>query len=162
LPHPGAGAGREDPARYFGGLRTGARVTGADGAQVRSLARHMTRFHIDPEGVRPVSDGVWLLPGRGYICLGVATPPSAASGRTGVRGGVGAGCVTVRKALQTGVSVGTVARGSGPAMQVTLAVPDGVTAIKARRYWRGHWRRFPVTGGLVRLPGLSWQVRLVR
>jgi hypothetical protein len=155
-----AGPGTEDPARYFAALRTGAIPSGPEAGQVRGLARNMPRYHINPDGIRPIADGVWLLPGRGYICLAVATPPLGSSGRLG---GVGGGCVTVRKALRSGVSTGTVTvNGNRRDMQVTVAVPDGVRAIQARRYWHGPWRSFPVADGLVRLPGLSWQIRLVR
>jgi hypothetical protein len=160
LSHPGAGPGTEDPARYFAALRTGTVPSGPEAGQVRGLARNMSRYRINPDGIRPVADGVWLLPGRGYICLAVVTPPLGSSGGLG---GVGGGCVTVRKALRSGVSVGTVrVSGTRQDMQVTVAVPDGVRAIQARRYWHGPWRSFPVAGGLARLPGLSWQIRLVR
>jgi hypothetical protein len=144
LPHPGSGPGGVPARDVFSALRTGAPPTGARGRRLRDLASHMSRFHIQADGIRAITRGVYLLPGRGYVCL--ASAHGAA---------IGAGCVTVRKAARDGVSTG-VPTGT------TVAVPDGVRAIEARLHWRGSWRRFKVTGGVALLPGLGYQWRFVR
>ena len=152
LPHPGAGPSKIPAATYFAALRGGAPVTGASGGRVRGLASHMRDLHIDPDGIRELRPGVWLLPGRGYVCLAVKAPPI--SNRRQESLSVGAGCSTIAQAVKRGAEVGT-RRG------ITIAVPDGVTAVRAKQ--PGHpWRTFPIRRGIVDLPSLGYHWRLVR
>jgi hypothetical protein len=155
LAHPGAGPGKEPASRYFAVLRTGSPPTGASAAQLRGLVDNMAggRFRLSFDGTRALADGVWLIPGQGYVCIATASTAIPASA-SGVLRGIGAGCVTIRKARRQGVA-------NGLPSGVLIAVPDGVSAIQARLHWHGPWQRYAVTNGLVRLPGLGYQSRLV-
>ncbi|WCB96429.1 hypothetical protein DSM104299_05188 [Baekduia alba] len=140
MPHPGAAPGP------------------ADRAELRRLAGLMGsgRYHLDPDGIRTLAPDVWLIPGRGYVCLVQRTAAAAGlGGGAGRRPGIGGGCVTVRKALTDGIATG------GPD-GFLVAVPDDVSAIEARYRWHGPWKRIAAPGGLARLPGLGYQVRLAR
>jgi hypothetical protein len=145
LSHPGAGPSKVPPAAYFAGLRTGRAPTGASGRGPRALAGHMTRFHVDAAGIRQVRDGVWLMPGRGYVCIAVLVSRAATGGS----------CVTVAQAAAHGVSVGTSSGG------ITLVVPDGTRAVRARLPHHP-WRTFPIVRSTVHLPGLGYHWTLER
>jgi hypothetical protein len=149
LPHPGSGPGREPASRYFGALRTGPRPAGALAAKLRRMAGYMShprgRFGLDPSGIRGAGDGLWLIPGRGYLCL--ISDAGA--------GSLGGTCATVRKAVRDGISIGSL-------KQVIVLVPDGVVALQARYRWHGPWHEVPLHHGIARLPGLGYQTRLVR
>jgi hypothetical protein len=144
LPHPGAGPSKVPAANYFEALRTGRAPTGARGRELASMAGQMTRFHIDAAGIRQVREGVWLMPGRGYVCVTIA-------GRRALVGG----CSTVDQAAARGISVGT-SRGG-----ITLVVPDGVRVVQARLPHHP-WRTFPIEQGTVQLPSLGYHWRFER
>src|SRR4051794_22844320 len=141
LAHPGAGPSNVPAARYFEALRTGNAPKGESRRRLASMASHMTRFHIDAAGIRQARPGVWLLPGRGYVCIAVANG-----------GGLGGSCSTVAQAAARGISVGTSPGG------ITLVVPDGVRTVLARLPHR-RWRPFPVDRGTVHLPSLGYHWR---
>lgn len=148
LPHPGAGPDNEQPYDHFAALRTGTPPTGARGRTLARFASEMPRYRLSIAGIRAVAPGVYLIPGRGYVCIAIAS-----------RIGVGGSCVTVKKAVERGVSVGTP---HGSKFVTTIVVPDGVASVKARQYWRGHFRTYPARHGIVHLPGLSYQWLLSR
>ncbi|HEY6761704.1 MAG TPA: hypothetical protein VI318_19540 [Baekduia sp.] len=152
LPHPGAGPGPERAQDVFRALREGPVPAPADLKQLREFAAHMGsgRYHLDVDGARALARDVWLIPGRGYVCLVQKT-----TGPHGLGAGIGGGCTTVRQALREGYSEG------GPNGMI-VAVPDGHTAIEARYRWHGPWQRVPAPNGLARLPKLGYQVRLAR
>lgn len=143
MSHPGAGPGREPASRYFRALRTGEPPDPAHAADLQRLASNLGRFRIDPDGIRTVMDGIWILPGRGYVCLASA----------GAAGSIGASCQTVRKARRSGLAVGNI---DG----TVVAVPDGVRSVAARLHWHGHFRRYPVRNGVAIVPGLGYQIVL--
>jgi hypothetical protein len=104
----------------------------------------MPEFHIDTDGIRALAKDVWLLPGKGYVCLAAT-----------LTNGTGASCKPIRQASRDGIS-----RGS-PTMLV-IAVPDGVKAVKARVNGQRPWRAYPIENGLVRLPDMRYRWRRVR
>jgi hypothetical protein len=146
LPHPGAGPGTEPASRYFAVLRRGSAPTGADAPDAKQLdlmVKSMARYHLDVRRLRTLRPGIWVVPGRGYVCL---FRSDAA--------GLGGGCVTIKKAAMAGVSTGNLA-------ETVVAVPDGVTALEVRRRG-GRWERHAVVRGLVRMDGLRFGWRFVR
>ena len=164
LPHPTAGPGRVPARDLFAALREGAAPTGAIGRRLRALAGHMTRFHVDAAGIRPVADGIWLAPGRGTVCLftgsGARLRPGGAT--AGVGAGVGGTCTTTTVAARRGISVSIpdpVRPGSSalPVLHPLLVVPDDVRAVKV-----ASGRTFAPRRGLVRLPPRSFNPTLLR
>jgi hypothetical protein len=159
LPHPGAGPGTERPADHFRALREGAPLAGPYADQVRRMAKSLgasKRYGIDVAGIRELVPGVWLMPGKGYICMASASKPFGSPSITRKLGiSVGGTCVTVRKALRQGISTGS-------PRSVIIAVPDGYSAVEARYRWHGPWKRIAAPGGVARLPGLGYEVRLAR
>jgi hypothetical protein len=156
LPHPGAGPGDQDPKAWFGALRDGARVPAR---WQRVIDRTPTRrFGEDPSTARVLTEDVFLIAGDHYICMdSVAMPEGSPKLVRAIGLSLGGTCLPIKKAVAGGISV-------GQGGDTVLAVPDGTTAVDARR-WTGAWRRFPVRGGYARLPGSpghgSYQVRLV-
>jgi hypothetical protein len=125
-------------------------VTGADRTRLERFTRHMERFALDLDGARALGPDTWLLPGHGYVCLTVA-----------IGNGGGSSCATIAKAKARGIGIGTgldiATPGSG---HRTIAVPDGVRAVRARR--DGGWRTYPVVHGVATVPGIGGDTRLVR
>ncbi|WP_027005463.1 hypothetical protein [Conexibacter woesei] len=157
LPHPGAGPGDEDPATWFRALRDGARPPARWQAVIDKTAG-ARRFGEDPSTARVLTKDVFLVAGRHYVCMDSVSMPSGSPKLARMLGpSLGGTCVPIKKALANGIAVGL-------GDSTILAVRDGVRAVDARR-WTGAWRRFPVRGGYVRLPGGpsrgSYQVRLV-
>jgi hypothetical protein len=171
LPHPGAGQGRVAARDLFAALREGTAPTGAIGRRLRALAGHMTRFHVDADGIRPLADGIWLAPGRGTVCLftggGASLRPGgggggAAGAGAGAGAGVGGTCTTTQVAARRGISVSLldpIRAGSSalPVLHPLLVVPDDVRAVKV-----ASGRTFVPRRGLVRLPPRSFNPRLLR
>jgi hypothetical protein len=155
-PHPGAGPGRTPARELFAALRAGAPTTTSAAAdRVRSLATHMHR-HVDPEGIRPVADNIWLASGRGYVCLFVASSPSGEAG-------VGGTCATTTVAARRGISVSMATTthlkpGAEPELRTLLVVPDDVRTV---RITSGQTFT-PDANGLVDLPPRTYNPRLVR
>lgn len=147
LPHPGAGPGSESALKHFAALRSGAAPSGELGRRLRGLAQNLGpgtgRSRVDADAIRELVPNVFLMPAeRNHVCLALAD-----------QAGIGATCVTVRKALKSGISLGDPAG-------ATVVVPDGVASIKARRHYRGRFKSYPVVNSVARLPGLSYEVRL--
>lgn len=111
-PHPGAGPKDIDPASHFGVLRDGAVPSPVVARQLSAVAANMPRrFGLQPSRARRLTGALYLLPGRGYLCL------------VAVSGG---GCATVDQALRRGVAIGS------PRRAWTIAVPDGVRKLRLR------------------------------
>jgi hypothetical protein len=160
-PHPGAGPGVTSATALFAALRTGRAPTGPIGRQLGALAGHMKRFHIDPAGIRPVAEDIWLAPGRGYVCLYVASAPAPTGGARAI-GGVGGGCTTTTVAARRGVSISVPSTnhpkpGALPVLHTLLVVPDDVRAVRLKS-----GRTLTPVHGLVRLPPRSFNPRLLR
>jgi hypothetical protein len=157
LPHPGAGPGDQDPKAWFRVLREGPRPP----ARWQRLIDRMggftqRRFGEDPSTARMLTKDVILIAGRHYICMDqVSTRISGSPKLARMLAGpsIGGTCVPIKKAIESGVSVG------GPD-GVTVAVPDGTTAIETRYRWHGPWKRIAAPRGYARLPGLGYEVRL--
>jgi hypothetical protein len=115
FPHPGAGPKDDPPARHFTVLRGDQRP--GPGAQrlIAAIVAPNNHLALDAAGARAISPGHYLIPGRGYVCLAVRATQ-----------GFGTVCATVAQAVRHGVGAGT------PAAGITVAVPDGVKALRAR------------------------------
>jgi hypothetical protein len=91
------------------------------------------------------------MPGHGYVCLMLATDDRS----------IGGGCSTIAQAKRRGLITGTGAEIGDPSSGTrTIAVPDGVRAVRVRR--DGRWRTYPVERGVAIVPGISGQTQLVR
>jgi hypothetical protein len=152
LPHPGAGPGEQDPATYFRALRDGARPPAKWQQAIDRMSSHeRDEFGVDPTTARVLTRDVFLIAGRGYLCMDAVAMPSGSPKLARTIGpSLGGTCVPIKKAIQNGVTTNDV-----------VAVPDGTTAIEYRYRWHGAWTRVPVRDGFARIPGLGYQVRLV-
>ena len=162
LPHPDAGPGGTPARDLFVALREGTAPTGVAGRQLRALASHLSRFHVDVDGIRPVAEGIWLAPGRGYVCLftggGAARPGRVASISQGASGT----CSTTTAVARRGISVGIPEPmrpgvAGMPVLHPLLVVPDDVRAVRVKS-----GKTFAPRRGLVRLPPRSFNPRLLR
>jgi hypothetical protein len=141
LPHPGPGS--EPASKYFAVLRTSA--TPSDPLPRIPLAGDTKQFGLNPDGARQLAKNVWLVPGKGFVCL-----------VTENENGTGMGCNPLRSASKRGIS-------SGNPSHLLLVVPDGVKSVRARKDAQHDWKTYPISGtGLVRLPALGYRVRLLR
>lgn len=143
LPHPGAGPSTTPAAERFAALRDGAPPAAADERKLARMAHSLGRYHVDVAGIRVLAPGIWLMPGRGYVCMAVGNAQ-----------GTGGTCSTVDTAVRRGLFTGS------PGGEVLIAVADDVTAVRARV--PGRWRTFPVKDGLARLPWPVYERRLIR
>lgn len=143
LPHAGAGPSTTPAAERFAALRDGAPPAAADERKLARMAHSLGRYHVDVAGIRVLAPGIWLMPGRGYVCMAVGNAQ-----------GTGGTCSTVDTAVRRGLDSGT------PGGEVLIAVADDVTAVRARV--PGRWRTFPVKDGLARLPWPVYERRMVR
>lgn len=143
LPHPGAGPSTTPAAERFVALRDGAPPAAADERKLARMAHSLGRYHVDVAGIRVLAPGIWLMPGRGYVCMAVGNAQ-----------GTGGTCSTVDTAVRRGLDSGT------PGGEVLIAVADDVTAVRA--HVPGRWRTFPVKDGLARLPWPVYERRMVR
>lgn len=143
LPHPGAGPSTTPAAERFAALRDGAPPAAADERKLARMAHSLGRYHVDVAGIRVLAPGIWLMPGRGYVCMAVGNAQ-----------GTGGTCSTVDTAVRRGLDSGT------PGGEVLIAVADDVTAVRA--HVPGRWRTFPVKDGLARLPWPVYERRMVR
>jgi hypothetical protein len=142
LPHPGPGT--QDASEVFAALRTG---TAPDLATLPSFPpnRAMVReYGLDLNGTRALADDVWLIPGKGYVCVVQELP-----------NGSGTACRPLRSAARSGIA-------SGDAQQLLIVVPDGVKAVQGRPDAKAKWRKFPIENGLARLPYFGYRWRFVR
>jgi hypothetical protein len=157
LPHPGAGPGDQDPKAWFRVLREGARPSaGWQRALDRITGYGPHRFGADPSTARVLTDKVFLIAGRHYICMDGQAEVSGSSALARRLGGgysMGGTCVPIKKAIERGIAIGN-------QDGVIWAVPDGTDAIEVRYRWHGPWRRIPAPRGYARLPGLGYEVRL--
>jgi hypothetical protein len=164
LAHPGAGPGGTPARELFVALREGTPPTGETGRRLRAMAHRLSRYHVDVAGIRPVAAGIWLAPGRGYVCLftgGGATPTLRPGGTAGLGAGTGGTCTTNQAAERRGIGVSIaeqVPHGSSalPVLHPLLVVPDDVRAVRVKG------QSFLPRRGLVRLPPRSFNPRLVR
>jgi hypothetical protein len=144
LPHPGAGPKHDPAAAHFAVLR-GARRPGSGAMRaINRLADQQQHFALDASAARAISPGHYLVPGHGYICL--ATSSSK---------GFGAGCVTIAHAVKHGVSTGN------PVTGITVGVPDGVKALRARERG-GKSETVRVHDNHATLPSSAYQWQFVR
>jgi hypothetical protein len=184
LPHPGAGPGRTPARNLFVALREGTPPAGEVGRQLRAMAGRLSRYHVDVDGIRPVTEGIWLAPARGYVCLftgggasgrvgagggasvggtaGVGVGGGASAGGTaGVGAGTGGTCTTTTAAARRGIGVSIPEQmrpGSSdlPVLHPLLVVPDDVRAVRVKG------QSFVPRRGFVRLPPRSFNPKLVR
>jgi hypothetical protein len=144
LPHPGAGP-KDDPAsRHFAVLRGEGRPSSDALRAIERFARQATRFALDADGARTISAGHYLIPGHGYICLATAQ-----------QAGFGASCITIARAVRRGIASGT------PGQRLTVAVPDGVTALRTRQRGGGT-ATVAVRNNGATLPPDTYEWRFVR
>ena len=115
LPHPGAGPKDDPAANHFAVLRGDQRPAPDALRAIRGFARNVKQFELDAAAARALGAGRYLIPGHGYICLGIRSAD-----------GFGGACATVAQAVKRGVSAGT------PAAGITVGVPDGVHALRVR------------------------------
>ncbi len=141
LPHPGAGPKDDPAAEHFAVLRGDRRPRPGAVRAIRGFAGQVSQFALDAGGARVIAPGRYLIPGHGYICLG------SSAGR-----GFGGGCVTIAQAVKHGIASGL------PASGITVAVPDGVTALRARKRGGGS-ETVAVRRNYVKLPvgAYAWQ-----
>jgi hypothetical protein len=140
LPHPGPGT--KAASEVFAALRTGTAPPAATLKRLRIVPSH--DFGIDKAGIRAVAEGVWLLPGKGYVCLAAT-----------LSNGSGTACKPIRTAERNGITMGAPDR-------LLIAVPDGVKAVQGRPDGHAKWRTYPLENGLARLPSFGYRWRLVR
>ncbi|HET6508368.1 MAG TPA: hypothetical protein VFG42_16360 [Baekduia sp.] len=90
-----------------------------DNALVRRLARHSRTFGLDAGGARVLAhiDGkrLWLIPGNGFVCLGLENPAP--------HRGLSIGCDTEEVALRDGLQ-------ANDGKSIYGVLPDGVTRIE--------------------------------
>ena len=139
LPHEGPGS--EPASKYFAALRTGTAPADFPQGLVKEWVK---RFQLDLGGTRELADGVWIVPGKGFVCLAARQ-----------QHGSGATCQVLKRASKLGIAMGST---SGE----LIAVPDGVKAVRAREDAEHAWRTYRPAGGVVRLPSMKWRWKLVR
>jgi hypothetical protein len=144
LPHPGAGPKDDPAADHFAVLRGDRRPGPGALRSIKMLASHMQHFALDADGARAISPGHYLVPGHGYICLATSNA-----------NGFGAGCATVAKAVRNGIGTGT------PTAGLTVGVPDGVKALRARMRG-GTFETVPVNNNGAALPFSAYAWDFVR
>jgi len=143
LPHPSGGPTDIPAAEHYAVLRTGARPDAAAAKRIAQMARTMMGGgRLDADAARTIAPGKYLLPGPKHLCLVHVMPG----------GGAGGGCKTTEEALKRGLSSLELGRA------VSLVVPDGVTAVRARLRGR-RYERVDVRGNFARLPAatFAWQ-----
>jgi hypothetical protein len=140
--HPGPGT--QAPSEVFAALRTGAKPDAATLAKLGRFAKDNPEFQLELAGTRALAEGVYILPGKGFVCLSAI-----------LSNGSGVNCRAIRSAARSGLSMGTTDR-------LLIVVPDGVKAVKARANARHPWRTVPIKSGFVRLPYFGYRWRLVR
>jgi hypothetical protein len=143
LAHPGAGPKNDPAASHFAVLR-GDRRPGPAAMRFITRLAHQERYSLDADGARALGSRHYLVPGHGYVCLAVAE----------LAGG-GASCAAIAHAVKHGISLGT------PAAGITVVVPDGVKALRARERG-GRSETVAVHKNSARLPFGAYRWEFVR
>jgi hypothetical protein len=144
LAHPGAGPKDDPAAPHFAVLRGDRRPGPGAMGTIGRLAGSDRRFGLVAGGARAISRGRYLVPGHGYICLGASA-----------RKGFGFACVAIAQAVEHGIAMGT------PAVGITVGVPDGVRALRARERG-GRSETVPVHDNGAKLPFGAYRWEFVR